>query len=77
MIEAIVAYFVVSKLIFSFFEAVMINTAAFELLWSCSCPGHTSYGSIAQQTHWDGDSCRRRFLLRNRHHDAPLCQRHC
>lgn len=36
MIEAIVAYFVVSKLIFSFFEAVMINTAAFELLFGAA-----------------------------------------
>ena len=76
MIEAIVTYLVVSKIINCFFIAVMVNAGAFEL-WSCSCPGHTSYGSIAQQTHWDGDSCRRRFLLRNRHHDAPLCQRHC
>lgn len=36
MIEAIVAYFVVSKLIFSFFEAVMVNTAAFELLFGAA-----------------------------------------
>lgn len=36
MIEAIVTYLVVSKLIFSFFEAVMINTAAFELLFGAA-----------------------------------------
>ena len=32
MVEAIVTYLVVSKLIHCFFEAVMINAAAFELL---------------------------------------------
>lgn len=36
MIEAIVAYLVVKKLIISFFEAVMINTAAFELLFGAA-----------------------------------------
>ncbi len=36
MIEAIVAYFVVRKLIYSFFEAVMINAAAFELLFGAA-----------------------------------------
>ena len=36
MIEAIVAYLVVKKLIISFFEAVMLNTAAFELLFGAA-----------------------------------------
>lgn len=36
MIEAIVTYLVVNKLICSFFEAVMINTAAFELLFGAA-----------------------------------------
>ena len=36
MIEAIVAYFVVRNLISSFFKAVMINTAAFELLFGAA-----------------------------------------
>ena len=36
MIEAIVTYLVINKLIFSFFEAVMINTAAFELLFGAA-----------------------------------------
>ena len=34
MIEAIVAYMVVSKLINCFFEAVMVNAGAFELLFT-------------------------------------------
>ena len=36
MIEAIVAYLVVKKLIISFLETVMINTAAFELLFGAA-----------------------------------------